>query len=147
MQRWAYYVAIPLALAVAVISPSSPSLARYGLVAAGAFWLGSMVFGVYHSGVEWSWWPGPTTCTGTGQLTGGLPDLSTPAVMCDEAAIRILGLSLAGLERGDLAGAGGCRGGWASALTDRVRYPSRDSPASSRAGSWAETGGHCGAAG
>ncbi|WP_373502504.1 disulfide bond formation protein B [Aestuariivirga sp.] len=95
-QRWAYYVAIPLALAVALISPSSPSLARYGLAGLALVWLGSMVFGIFHSGVEWGWWPGPTTCTGTGQLTGGLPDLSTPAVMCDKAAIRILGLSLAG---------------------------------------------------
>jgi disulfide bond formation protein DsbB len=95
-QRWAYYIAIPLALTVTLISPTSTSVARYGLIGLALIWLGSMAFGIFHSGVEWGWWQGPTTCTGTGELTGGLPDLSAPAVMCDKAAIRILGLSLAG---------------------------------------------------
>jgi disulfide bond formation protein DsbB len=55
-----------------------------------------MVFGIYHSGVEWKWWPGPATCTAQAGFTGGLPDLSKPAVLCDTPAIRIFGLSLAG---------------------------------------------------
>ena len=59
-------------------------------------WLGSMVFGIYHSGVEWKWWPGPVTCTAQAGFSGGLPDLSKPAVLCDTPAIRIFGLSLAG---------------------------------------------------
>jgi disulfide bond formation protein DsbB len=62
-------------------------------------WLGSAVFGVYHSGVEWGWWQGPTACSGGGDSLGtgdGLPNLSQPGVMCNEAAIRIFGLSLAG---------------------------------------------------
>ena len=95
-QRWAYYVAIPVGFVLAAVAPSSPGLARVGLQILGVLWLASMVFGIYHSGVEWKWWPGPDTCTGTGGLTGGLPDLTKPVVMCDQAAIRILGLSLAG---------------------------------------------------
>lgn len=95
-QRWAYYVAIPLALGVVAMAGSNSTGARYGLILLGVIWLASMIFGIYHSGVEWKWWPGPTTCTGTGALSGGLPDLSKPVVMCDEPAIRILGLSLAG---------------------------------------------------
>lgn len=95
-QRWAYYTAIPLALMMAVLAPSSQNAARYGLLALGILWLASMVFGIYHSGVEWRWWPGPSTCSGSGSLTGGLPDLTAPVVMCDEPAIRIFGLSLAG---------------------------------------------------
>jgi disulfide bond formation protein DsbB len=55
-----------------------------------------MIFGIFHSGVEWKWWAGPTACTGSGGLSTGLPDLSSPVVMCDQPAIRILGLSLAG---------------------------------------------------
>jgi disulfide bond formation protein DsbB len=94
-QRWAYYLAIPLALIIAVAATSSPTMARRGLILLGLVWLASMVFGVFHSGVEWKWWPGPSTCTGNG-ISGGLPDLSKPVVMCDEPAIRILGLSLAG---------------------------------------------------
>ena len=90
-QRWAYYVVAPLALLVAALNP--PWL-RAALVAVGLILLANAVFGVFHSGVEWGWWQGPTTCTG--DVTTGLPDLSKPAVMCNEAAIRILGLSLAG---------------------------------------------------
>jgi disulfide bond formation protein DsbB len=55
------------------------------------------VFGAYHAGVEWKWWPGPTTCAG--EIGGGsvLPDLTNdPVIGCEEAALRILGLSLAG---------------------------------------------------
>jgi disulfide bond formation protein DsbB len=96
-QRWAYYAAIPLALIVALVAPSPTGLVRYGLLLLALIWLGSMVFGIYHSGVEWGWWQGPTTCTGaTGLSATGLPDLSAPVVMCDQPAIRILGLSLAG---------------------------------------------------
>jgi disulfide bond formation protein DsbB len=94
MQRWAYYAAIPLS-AVLLAIPSRPAM-RLGLIVLCAVWLGSMVFGAYHAGVEWKWWPGPDTCTGSGALTDGLPDLSKPVVMCDEPAIRIFGLSLAG---------------------------------------------------
>ena len=96
LQRWAYYTAIPLALVLAVVGPRHPGILRFGLVVLGLLWLGSMVFGIYHSGVEWKWWPGPSTCTGTGGLSTGLPDLSKPVVMCDEPALRIFGLSLAG---------------------------------------------------
>jgi disulfide bond formation protein DsbB len=95
-QRWAYYGAIPFALAIAAAGRAYPAIQRFGLVVLGLIWLASMVFGIYHSGVEWGWWAGPTSCTGTGELSGGLPDLSAPVVMCDRPAIRILGLSLAG---------------------------------------------------
>lgn len=96
-QRWAYYIAIPLALVVALLAGSNRTLGRTGLWALALIWIASMVFGIYHSGVEWKWWPGPDTCTGSGALSGGLlPDLSAPVVMCDQAALRILGLSLAG---------------------------------------------------
>ena len=95
-QRWGYYAAIPLSLIIAMIAPSAPSPARYGLLLLGFIWLGSMVFGIYHSGVEWKWWPGPNTCGSTGGMSTGLPDLTKPVILCDQAAIRILGLSLAG---------------------------------------------------
>lgn len=95
-QRWAYYTGVPLALIVALLTPRNPALARAGLTLLALLWLGSMVFGIYHSGVEWKWWAGPTTCTAQAGFSGGLPDLSKPAVLCDTPAIRILGLSLAG---------------------------------------------------
>jgi disulfide bond formation protein DsbB len=95
-QRWAYYAAIPLALILALAAPTSPAVARNGLLVLALIWFGSMIFGIYHSGVEWKWWAGPAVCTGTGGLSGGLPDLGAAVVMCDTPAIRILGLSLAG---------------------------------------------------
>jgi disulfide bond formation protein DsbB len=93
-QRWPYYVAIPFALVVAFLAGSNPRLARLCLMLMGLIWVGSAVFGVFHAGVEWKFWPGPTTCGG--DFSGGLPDLSKPVISCDEAALRIFGLSLAG---------------------------------------------------
>lgn len=95
-QRWAYYTGVPLALIATLLAPHNPGLAKAGLAMLAVLWLGSMVFGIYHSGVEWKWWPGPSTCTAQAGFSGGLPDLSKPAVMCDEPALRIFGLSLAG---------------------------------------------------
>ena len=96
LQRWAYYVGVPVALALALFNPPVDQECSYGCLALALG--GSAIFGVYHSGVEWGCWQGPTTCSGGGGLGygEGLPDLSKPAVMCNEAAIRILGLSLAG---------------------------------------------------
>lgn len=92
MQRWAYYAGIPLG---AVLAFARPTWARAGLVVLGVMLVANAVFGVYHSGVEWKWWAGPAACSG-GDISVGLPDLTKPGVMCNEAAIRILGLSLAG---------------------------------------------------
>ena len=57
--------------------------------------------GVYHSGVEWHWWPGPQDCSGARRDFGPAAACSTRCrttrvVRCDEAAWRFLGLSLAG---------------------------------------------------
>lgn len=95
MQRWAYYAAIPLSLLFAGIARSNAGIARWGLLLLMLIFIANSVFGIYHAGAEWKFWPGPTTCSGT--LGDGLPDLTNdPVVRCDEAAIRILGLSLAG---------------------------------------------------
>src|SRR5262245_53752721 len=94
MQRWPYYAAIPLAALTGFAAARNGSLARWGLALLGLIMLGSGVFGVYHAGIEWGWWPGPTTCSGT--LTGDLlPDLTNERVIsCEQAALRIFGLSL-----------------------------------------------------
>jgi disulfide bond formation protein DsbB len=49
---------------------------------------------VYHAGVEWHWWKGPSACTGRA-FTGPI-DLNQKVVLCDIAAWRLFGLSLAG---------------------------------------------------
>ena len=95
-QRFAYYAAVPLSLIFYLAAAGNPKLMRSGLILLGLIMLASCVFGIYHSGVEWKFWQGPTTCTGGGAFKSGLPDLTKKAVMCDQPAIRILGLSLAG---------------------------------------------------
>ena len=100
-QRIAYYAAIPLALVAVALLPGNASLSRFilALLAAGFFLNAGL--GAYHSGVEWGWWPGPETCSGTGTIAttpGALLESlkNSRVVRCDEAALRILGLSLAG---------------------------------------------------
>lgn len=94
MQRWAYYFVAPFSLLLSMTSGANPKGARLGLYFLSIVMLGSAVFGVYHAGVEWKWWLGPDTCSG--DISGGLPDLTKKVVACNEAAIRIFGLSLAG---------------------------------------------------
>ena len=80
---------------------SSRKVLMLALFAIAAAMLWNAALGVYHSGVEWRFWPGPQDCSGTvpNFSTGGsLIDQMNKAkvVRCDEAAWRFLGLSLAG---------------------------------------------------
>jgi disulfide bond formation protein DsbB len=94
-QRWAYYAVIPLSLVIAGIARTNAGVARWGLLLLALILIANSIFGIYHAGAEWKFWPGPDTCGGA--LGDGLPSLTNdPVVRCDEAAIRILGLSLAG---------------------------------------------------
>ena len=56
----------------------------------------SGALGVYHAGVEWHWWTGPSSCTGPAFQYHGTLDLNAPVVACDRAAWRLFGISLAG---------------------------------------------------
>ena len=102
MQRWAYYAGVPLAALVAIIAARGPRrLAGAGLALLGLIFLGGMIFGAYHAGVEWGFWPGPSGCTGALTKADSMQDFlkqleTTKVVRCDAVAIRILGLSLAG---------------------------------------------------
>jgi len=62
---------------------------------------------VYHAGVEWQFWPGPSECTGNAFVGGGPLNLNAPVVRCDVAAWRLFGISLAGYNAiASLGGAG-----------------------------------------
>ena len=61
--------------------------------------LWGVYLGIYHAGVEWKFWAGPTACTGTGSNFGfdALANLNDARfVPCDQVQFRFLGLSLAG---------------------------------------------------
>ena len=101
-QRWAYYVGVPLsALAGAALVARWKRLGAMGLALVAALFLASAIFGAWHAGVEWRFWAGPNGCTGALTKAADTSDFlrqleMTRLVRCDEVAIRILGLSLAG---------------------------------------------------
>jgi disulfide bond formation protein DsbB len=101
-QRYAFYLAMPLAALTAFLaSRLAHGVARAGFALLSLAFLTNAVLAAYHVGVEYHWWPGPTACTGG--LTGPVDvnDLtkaieSVKVVQCDEVQLRIAGLSLAG---------------------------------------------------
>jgi disulfide bond formation protein DsbB len=102
-QRYAYYLAIPLGalVALAATRDAPRPLLVIGLAILALAALGNAGLGVYHAGVEWKFWQGPTDCTGEignlGSAGNLLERLDTVKVIrCDEVQWRFLGLSLAG---------------------------------------------------
>ncbi|TWF50363.1 disulfide bond formation protein B [Neorhizobium alkalisoli] len=104
IERDPYYYGVPigiLGIGAAVMS-LPPWVTRMILVILGIMMLIGAGIGIYHSGVEWGFWAGPSSCTsagGSGATNAGDLLSSLNAVhgpQCDQAALRILGLSLAG---------------------------------------------------
>lgn len=93
-QRWPHEAAVIIGVAALLV----PLLILPLLGALAAAITGAI--GVYHSGVEQRWWPGPDTCT-----SGDISNLSTdqlmdqilgaPLVRCDEISWLFMGLSMA----------------------------------------------------
>ena len=103
MQRTPYYVGVPLsaaaALAAFVRAPRVLLVLLFGGFA--ALMLYGAGLAAYHAGVEWKFWPGPQTCTGTGHVdVGELKDLLAGKlhniVRCDQPAWIFLGVAMAG---------------------------------------------------
>ena len=94
LQRWPHAAAIVLGVLALVVGWRI--LPWLGAAAA----LTTAGLGLYHSGVEWQWWQGPTTCT-SGSTVGVDPTdllnqiLAAPIVRCDDVAWQMLGLSMA----------------------------------------------------
>ena len=98
-QRWPWWMAF--LLSVTTHLPNLPylwisrliSLAGFSIIISGAIAL-------YHVGIEYDWWSGPSTCTNNGVLPNTLSDLHanknisliTP---CDKVPWSLFGLSLA----------------------------------------------------
>jgi disulfide bond formation protein DsbB len=99
-QRYAFYLAVPVALVTAFAGRSMRGLARAGFALLAMAFAANAVLAAYHVGVEYHWWAGPTACTG-GPGSLNVNDLvnsldSVKVVRCDEVQLRIAGLSLAG---------------------------------------------------
>lgn len=102
-QRIPYYVVVPLGLAVAfaAVRGAPRGLLLAGLAVIAAALLLNAGIAVYHSGIEWKWWAGPSDCSGPLTDFGRAGDLmrqlqTINVVRCDEAPWRFLGLSIAG---------------------------------------------------
>lgn len=101
-QRYAYYLAIPLAALIAFGAARGlpRRLLGFGLAILAIAALANAGLGAYHAGVEWGFWQGPTDCTGpmTNLSTGNLLDdlNKVKVIRCDAVQWRFLGLSLAG---------------------------------------------------
>ena len=102
--REVYWVAATVGLIGAVLqrTPLWARLRQPVNLLLGAIFLYGAGLAVFHAGVEWKWWPGPTTCTGGGvaqaanleAMLKGTMKIKPPA--CDKAAWVFLGLSMAG---------------------------------------------------
>ncbi|ARE38317.1 Periplasmic thiol:disulfide oxidoreductase DsbB, required for DsbA reoxidation [Rhodovulum sp. P5] len=95
-QRWPHAVA--LGLAIGAIAVGGRLLTLAGTLTM----LVSTGLGVFHTGVERRWWPGPASCTGEAGGMAALtpeqmlnPALVEPVVMCDVVAWQMFGLSMA----------------------------------------------------
>ena len=102
-QRTPYYVSVIVALLAAFAgagrAPGGIARGLLGLV--GLAMLYGLGLAIYHSGVEWHFWQGPTDCSGPvadlGSAGSLLSRLDTVKVIrCDEVQFRFLGISLAG---------------------------------------------------
>lgn len=97
-QRVPYYIGVPFMLLGLLAWPRLPRSWRLVLLGAmGAIFLWGLQLAIYHAGVEWGFWPGPTACSGLGGEIDfdAIMDM-TPVVRCDVVQFRLLGISLAG---------------------------------------------------
>ena len=102
-QREAHWTALTITVIGLVIS----FLFKVPRLAAAATGTAALVYGFsaalafYHTGIEFSFWPGPASCTGIGNIgdAGNLSldfDPDIPRVSCTNAAWRLFGISMAG---------------------------------------------------
>lgn len=99
-QRWPHIVAMVAGLA-AFASSSRPRLATTFVVIAIAAIAVTSAIGIFHAGVEYRWWAGPQSCTGT-VPTGLSPEelkkylFGAKMVRCDAIVWSLFGISMAG---------------------------------------------------
>ena len=104
-QRLAFYVSVPLAalLWLGAGYGAARKVLLLGFLAIAALMLWNTGLSVFHAGVEWKFWPGPSDCSGPLNSLGAAGNMlsklqSIRIVRCDEAAWRLFGVSLAGYD-------------------------------------------------
>lgn len=98
-QRYPHFAAIVVGLGGGLLLQAGmlpQSLARPVAILAALLVAITGAIGVYHAGVEWQMWAGPSACTGSAFAIIGKLDLNAHVVSCDHAAWRLFGISMAG---------------------------------------------------
>ena len=97
-QRWPHIAGAVIGLGGAILISQGILPARTAFIVAALATLAVAIsggLGVFHAGVEYKWWPGPTACT-TGFVFDGHLDINAPVPHCDNPAWTLFGISLAG---------------------------------------------------
>ncbi|MGF1544310.1 MAG: disulfide bond formation protein B [Parvularculaceae bacterium] len=103
-QREPHWVAVALAtagLGVSIVA-RAPRAAAAALGAVALVYAVSAGLAFYHTGVEWGFWPGPSTCGGPAPDAVASADLTAALAAgpsgpsCSDAAWRLFGVSMAG---------------------------------------------------
>lgn len=99
-QRWPHLAAVAAGIAVAALLAARRGMPRVLALAGAVAAATSGAVGIYHTGIERGWWPGPDTCAAP-DIGGLSPEellnaiLAAPVVRCEEVAWAFAGLSMA----------------------------------------------------
>jgi disulfide bond formation protein DsbB len=101
-ERQVYWAAAGVALVGGLIALRVPRLLTWTCAILALVFVGGAGLAAYHAGVEWKWWAGPESCTGT-HVRISVADMerllhggSMAIPRCDKPAFVFLGLSMAG---------------------------------------------------
>lgn len=101
-QRLPYYIGLPFLALLLLLWRVVPVRGRMlATIVLAALFLWGTYLGAYHAGVEYGWFPGPTSCTGTGGEISfdQLGDIDAARVVpCDKVQFQLFGISLAGFN-------------------------------------------------
>lgn len=100
-ERIPYYAAFALApVAGFAARAGRAGLARGAFLLLALLFAGDAALSIYHSGVEWKIFAGPSDCSGAVNQAGSMADFmkqlqTVKVVRCDEPSLHVLGLTLA----------------------------------------------------
>jgi disulfide bond formation protein DsbB len=103
-QRLPYYAGLPLLGVLILLWATLPGPSRAALTAVvAAIFVWGTALGIYHTGVEWGIFEGPTACSGVGDAApmslDMLGDLTgAQVVACNAVQWELFGISLAGFN-------------------------------------------------
>ena len=97
-QRWFHFVIIAYNLIIIFVLNIISISKKLLLLGVGILWLSSSIAGLYHFGIEMSFWTGPDGCSSNINFSKDTLTnlLNKSPIKCDEVMFEIFGFSLAG---------------------------------------------------